>query len=344
MGQVESMIDILEEFGEPKDASDWLIALREQPDDLVLQQKFESWLLSHPENVAAWQEVNRLGAMLVNAQQGRRLDHDRASDQNAPQYQEARARQSTRHKGVFGRAIRSHRYVVALSGLAALLLVVIIGGMQETGAGNFYETETAETRTVTLQDETRIDLAPDSQIEVAYADDVRQVTLLAGRAYFDVTPNKDVPFIVNARNLSVRVLGTAFEVSTDANTDAVSVAEGRVEVTDQDTAQRANLTIGDQVVLTAANEWKKGTVPLEAISAWRRGMIVAHKDRLGDLVAQISDYYPGYVFVHGDHLADMEISGVFDVSKPERALDIIGQSHGVQVRHVTPWVTILSEN
>lgn len=341
------MIDILEEFGEPRDASDWLIALREQPDDPVLQQKFESWLLSHPENVAAWQEVNLLGAMLGEVQQHRGSDQDKISDQNIRNdlaHHGTQVQHPARDKGGFGRAVRSRRYVAAFCGMVALLLVVILGDLPHHTPENFYETGTAETRKITLQDQSRIDLAPDSQIEVVYADDIRQVILHTGRAFFDVSPNKDVPFSVNTPNLTVKVLGTAFEVSTDVNSDAVSVARGRVAVTDQGAARHADLTVGDQVVLTAANEWKKGTVPLEAISAWRRGMIVAHNERLGDLVDQISDYYTGYVFVQGDHLAGMEISGVFDVSKPERALDIIGQSHGLRVRRVTPWVTVLTEN
>ncbi|MBN8197744.1 FecR family protein [Thalassospira povalilytica] len=350
------MVDILEEFGEPRDASDWLIALREQPDDPVLQQKFDAWLMSSPENVTAWQEVNDIGALFRNLDAGPSIQDRAAPAPGAIAVQHPKSPRHpgmARHSGIarhpgpamarIGHLARSHRVAMAAGSLMLVLLVVMLTGMPGTGSGDFYETATAQTRTITLADQSRIDLAPDSRVEVAYEDDVRQVILRDGTAFFDVTPNKQRPFVVKANGLSVRVLGTAFEVRTDNTRDEVSVAEGLVEVTGADGSTQVKLAVGDHVVARPGADWTQDKVQLESISAWRRGLIVARNERLGDLVDDISDYYQGYVIMPDDSLKDMEISGVFDVTHPERALDIIGQSHGLEVRAVTPWIRILSK-
>jgi len=55
---------------------------------------------------------------------------------------------------------------------------------------------------------------------------------LDGEAYFDVTKNKDKPFIVHTKDINVEVLGTQFNVSSYANEAAVSttLVEGSVNV------------------------------------------------------------------------------------------------------------------
>lgn len=334
------MVDILDEIGEPQDASDWLIAMREQPDDPVLQQKFETWLLSSPENAEAWQEANQLGAMLREL----RPDHARGTNRFAGYRAGAvEVSHQVSHSSRISRFSRSQRFAMAAGSMAIVLLLVVLNGLTGLGPENVYETATAETRVIELSDQSRIDLAPDSIAEIAYNDGIRHVVLHKGTAFFDVMPNKQRPFVVSAKNLSVQVLGTAFEVRTNTVKDEVSVAEGRVEVTGLREGKHVNLTVGDSVVVDTQSGWHQNKVPLESISAWRRGLIVAQNERLGDLIDEISDYYNGYLLVVDDSLQDVQISGVFDVSHPDRALEIIGKSHGLNVRTVTPWVTILSK-
>ncbi len=56
---------------------------------------------------------------------------------------------------------------------------------------------------------------------------------LNGEAFFNVTPNKDKPFIVDVNGVIIRVVGTSFNVKSTAGKTEVIVETGRVEVSKQ---------------------------------------------------------------------------------------------------------------
>lgn len=70
---------------------------------------------------------------------------------------------------------------------------------------------------------------------------------LEGEAFFEVAHNAQQPFVIDAKSVSVTVLGTTFNVQCDAQTADVTVATGRVLVT-----PTANTT--KSVILTPGNK------------------------------------------------------------------------------------------
>lgn len=86
---------------------------------------------------------------------------------------------------------------------------------------------------VTLSDGTKVFLNAGSSIKfpVKFIPDMDRTVFLSGEAFFDVTKNKD-PFIVNADNIEVRVLGTKFNISAypeDQSMNTVLI-EGSVQL------------------------------------------------------------------------------------------------------------------
>ncbi|HTF18483.1 MAG TPA: FecR domain-containing protein [Chryseolinea sp.] len=85
-----------------------------------------------------------------------------------------------------------------------------------------------------LPDGSMIRLQPRGTIEYArqFADNLREVRLI-GEAFFDVTKDKTRPFVINAHNVMVKVLGTSFNVRAYEDDPEVKVAvkTGRVSVT-----------------------------------------------------------------------------------------------------------------
>ena len=65
-----------------------------------------------------------------------------------------------------------------------------------------------------------------------FTKNVREVTI-TGEAFFDVKPNTSKPFIINAGNVQVKVLGTSFNVCAYPGTETVEVVveSGKVQVT-----------------------------------------------------------------------------------------------------------------
>ncbi|WP_414661150.1 FecR family protein [Horticoccus sp. 23ND18S-11] len=85
---------------------------------------------------------------------------------------------------------------------------------------------------LTLPDGSTVALKPGSRVESVFTREERRVRLVAGDAHFDVVKDATRPFIVEAGQVAVRAVGTAFTVSASAATVEVVVTEGRVRVDD----------------------------------------------------------------------------------------------------------------
>lgn len=81
-----------------------------------------------------------------------------------------------------------------------------------------------------LADGSMVELNRDAEIAVAFGADERRVELLRGEAMFSVQRDPQRPFVVVARGVAVRAVGTAFNVRVDAAVVEVLVTEGTVRV------------------------------------------------------------------------------------------------------------------
>lgn len=87
---------------------------------------------------------------------------------------------------------------------------------------------------IVLPDGTQVWLNADSKL--TYGNDFgvssRDVTL-SGEAYFDVKPNKEVPFYIHTSKIKIKVTGTVFNVRAypNENRSETSLLHGKVEVT-----------------------------------------------------------------------------------------------------------------
>jgi len=81
---------------------------------------------------------------------------------------------------------------------------------------------------LTLADGSVVELGPGSRIEEHFTVTERRVQLVQGEATFHVMKNPHRPFVVSAGFLSVRAVGTIFEVRLAPTQVHVSVSEGKV--------------------------------------------------------------------------------------------------------------------
>jgi ferric-dicitrate binding protein FerR (iron transport regulator) len=119
-------------------------------------------------------------------------------------------------------------------------------------------------RRVMMQDGTVISLKPNSSIEYPeqFAEHERRIEL-KGEAFFDVTKDKNRPFIISTSDLTVKVLGTSFnvsayegakEISVAVKTGRVSVAKSKKVVEREPKVEEVILTPNQEVVYNTADE------------------------------------------------------------------------------------------
>lgn len=121
----------------------------------------------------------------------------------------------------------------------------------------------------------------------------RTVTL-NGEAYFDVVKNPDAPFIIDARPVKIKVLGTSFNVVSYDN-DSISeviVASGKVEVEAEGQKAKQNLLPSERLVMNRLkNSLTKSTVDIQNYTSWKSGKLIFLNDNLSEVIRKVSRFY-----------------------------------------------------
>lgn len=103
----------------------------------------------------------------------------------------------------------------------------------------------------TLEDGSIVYLAQESTLQYPehFATDKREVNL-QGDAFFDIAKKPEQTFLVETEKVSVEVLGTAFDVRSNADTPfSLSVQRGKVKVVLKESGQSLFAEAGETVVL-----------------------------------------------------------------------------------------------
>lgn len=148
---------------------------------------------------------------------------------------------------------------------AAVLGAVVIGGWYMSGrktqqAGvdehtlNQVVTQAGSKTRIALPDGTQVWLNGNSQLTYgnkSFGTEEREVTL-SGEAFFDVVKNEKLPFIIHTKDMTIRVLGTAFTVKAYPRDKTVETAliRGLVEITTRrDPERRIVLKPNEKIVV-----------------------------------------------------------------------------------------------
>jgi ferric-dicitrate binding protein FerR (iron transport regulator) len=128
----------------------------------------------------------------------------------------------------------------------------------------------------------------------------RNVTLI-GEAYFDVARDETLPFVINAGQLNIKVLGTEFNVrSIDFTTNSVAVQEGRVQVTTQENS--ITISDGEYVKLSPEGYLEKSILNDSNEFNWKNNVLVFDDAPLADVVEDLSSFYNTPIEVIGGGL------------------------------------------
>ena len=328
-------------------AAAWLLRLRAAPDDTGLRAEFEAWLSEDARHAEAWetaQQVWSLAAAVGPAH--RRPTADRAARaqgrRQAPSASVGRSRRPARLWG-FG-----------LATAAGIILAVILLPSLMLQIQADYGSAVGEMRTVELTDGTQVQLDSGSAIALDYTAGRRSVTLLAGQAFFSVQPDRQRPFSVKADSLDVTVTGTAFEVRLSPRDVSLAVAEGSVRVAypeegrqdatnDEAPTDTVDLVAGQGLrVQSSDGAVERFPVPERSIASWRRGRLLIERATIGDLIEELRRYRSGTIVIIDDGLAAQQVTGVFDLTDPVRALETVVEPHAGRVREITPWLVVVS--
>jgi transmembrane sensor len=324
------------------EAAAWLVRLAEGPDDAGLRARFEAWRARSRLNAEIWARTSR-AYDLVGKGSPRHREHWAAYAAGRAERALPPARATAPAGPVRRPAARRLAVGIAAAGLAACLALAVLPGVMLRLEADI-ATRTAQVRSTVLEDGTRVRLAPDSALDIAFADGERRVRLLKGQAFFEVTPDAARPFRAAAGGTVATVLGTAFEMRLAADGAAVAVRHGQVRVDDDSTAPPTSETLraGDWVRVTWHGDVRRGNAQPDEIADWLRGDLVARDRPAGEIVDALRRYYSGAIVIQSSAFAARRVSGIYDLRDPVRTLRDLAASHGATVRQISPWLLIVT--
>jgi transmembrane sensor len=324
------------------EAVEWRLRLQEAAEDRRVHEGFTAWLSRSDAHRAAWHRVEEGWRLLGEGKPV--YEHVwRPQSRQAPFPGVANG--SWARSGSRARGTRPWRWAtIPALGLAACLLFLAVPSLVLRLEAD-HRTTTGQSRLVALEDGTTVYLGADSAIKAEFSASRRHVTLLAGEAFFDVARNPGRPFVVDANGVKIEVTGTAFDVRLSSSATQVELARGAVGVSSDAAGHTspAVLVPGQMLVVDRkSGAMMKSDIAPEDIGAWREGRLFVNDATIGAVVEQIQRYHAAWIAVPDITLAQQTVTGLYDLSDPDRALRALVQPHGGKVREVSRFARIVS--
>ncbi|GAA3650972.1 FecR family protein [Flavivirga jejuensis] len=174
---------------------------------------------------------------------------------------------------------------------------------------------------VKLADDTQVWLNSESELKYPVTfkkGETRQVVLVYGEAYFDVSPSENhngATFKVVSNLQEVEVLGTEFNIKAYKDEESVytTLAEGKVSV--RNDVFKEKLNVGEQSVLNeVTGNIKIKTVNVYNETAWRKGIFSFKNKPLKEIMKALSRWYDIDIIIKNKKLEDIRFNGVLSKS------------------------------
>jgi transmembrane sensor len=205
---------------------------------------------------------------------------------------------------------------VTFGSIGALAAIVAIVLTINPFARDVYATDVGQTRSIALEDGSRVMLDTSSRVRVAFSETARDVELIEGQAHFDVAKNPARPFRVRTRFAEVVAVGTSFDVAARPSRTTVTLIEGRVNVRSvkgpDAEGQPQTLTPGEQLDIAGDGHFLgKKPVRIESVTSWQRGTLELDDVPLSEALATLNRYSATKIVIEGIPLESRRVSGVF---------------------------------
>ncbi|HEY1165581.1 MAG TPA: FecR domain-containing protein [Chitinophaga sp.] len=286
----------------------------------------DDWLQQSAENSAAFSE---LAAIWYNA--SGHTPHQ-APDKTAA-WQEIRQRMPA------ARVIRSNKGWWAIA--AGIILIVACFGIIQLFKQKPADVLSPvivyaanEAVTDTMPDHSIVTLSKESRLQYPADFNIRTRELqLEGEAFFDVTPNPALPFIVHAGDISIKVLGTSFKIDRQPQ-GIVKVAVQTGAVSMYHTNSQLTVKAGQ----TGIYDPEGRRLYIEAAQAETQAPANAarvfdfHDAKLEEIMEALGKAYGFKPVFKNEELRDCRMSSEFEDKPLEYVLDIVSTTLNVQIQ------------
>ncbi len=177
----------------------------------------------------------------------------------------------------------------------------------------------------------------------------RQV-YLQGEAFFEVSKDKDHPFVVTSDNMDVEVLGTKFNVSAYPEEEDIStvLVEGSVKV---NANQSIDLDQDHSLLLIPGHmaQWDRKSksaqmekVDTDQYTSWMQGKLVLRGMKFREIIKKLERHYGVIIDNKNESLNNRTFTATFDVESMEEVLNTFVSETKFEYKIEGKQITILN--
>lgn len=241
---------------------------------------------------------------------------------------------------------------------AILIFVLFLGGVVSTHFSNQantqfkaenlieYSVPYGSKTNLKLPDGTLIRLNAGTTIKYNQGYGIRnRDVLLSGEAFFQVFKNKKLPFIVNAKNISIQALGTKFNVKaySDEKTVETTLLEGSVKLKNSQNKMFQNIVLEpNQKALFDPNDdhFIVSAITNNSDISWASDKWVVKNTKLDALAKLLMRRYNVIVKFDDDRIKNYEFGGTIKNETIEQVLSALTYSSPIKYKIINNEVTL----
>lgn len=198
-----------------------------------------------------------------------------------------------------------------------------------------------ESLALQTQINTRIDTLPDGSVITLnkfsalkypekFVGNSRNISLEQGEAFFDVAKNKNKPFIIRVKDVTVKVVGTSFNIKiTDKNTEVI-VETGIVQVSKN--GKTIELLPSEKVTVNNNNSSLiKENSTDHLYNYYRSKEFEANNTPLKRVIEVLNEAYGAHIILEREELGEMPLTTTFKNESLDDILDVISKTFNLKV-------------
>lgn len=217
--------------------------------------------------------------------------------------------------------------------VAAIFLLIAGSWLAYTTLVNSGFTTLAATETVrneTLPDGTEITMNKNSELafESGFKGSERSVLLKKGEVFFNVSKDKTKPFIIEADDVRIRVIGTSFNVKRSSHQTEILVETGIVQVVKG--KSRVELHKGEMVVVSDNAEMNIKPVTDNLHNYYRNNEFVAVNTPLWRMVEVLNEAYNANIQIENQKIRNLTLTTTFKDESLDNNLKIITETLNIK--------------
>ncbi|MFH1120779.1 MAG: FecR domain-containing protein [Bacteroidota bacterium] len=292
------------------------------------QKLAEAWIARNPDNSRLYETYK--GLLLLTDKKKVSFDTDKAWNKLHDRIESGQGSKPVKGSG---RILTPH-YSVAI-GIAAVLMIAfgLFSVLQKEPEMKQFAAVEKVSSPFYLPDGSSVVLNKNSSVKYPdhFTGNSREISIF-GEAFFEISPDREMPFLIHASGIVVRVVGTSFNVEAKKGSGfvRVTVNTGQVFVYPAETSE---LDIESSGLLLSAGEMAtfspesgrivRGVNDDLNVLSWKTGIITFRESRLADVLKALENKYQTRFIVDNREVLNQRLTARFEKESLDEVLETL---------------------